>query len=305
VTETAATADTMLATAPQAASFIAPGTMIDHYRVDKQLGAGGMGVVYRARDTKLGRDVAIKLLRDAAPGTDTCSVLCALLRNEAQLMARLAHPNLVAVFDTGLHGSCVYVALELVEGDTLRDWCARGDRSSPERLAVLLEAGEGLIAAHGARVYHRDIKPENVLVSDGGRARVTDFGIARSTADINTDGAAVGCGCTTSAADLEAATAISGTPAYMAPEQLRGEPADARCDQFSFAVMCWEILYGALPFRGETPLARLAAITGQELDPPAAPTAVTDVLRRALRARPDVRYPSMRAFVDALRNAGT
>ncbi len=261
-----------------------------------------MGVVYRAHDTKLGRDVALKLLRQSDPGTDTCDVLCALLEREAQTMARLAHPNLVAVYDTGRHGTCVYVVLELVEGETLRAWCERSQPTWRDRLARLLEAGDGLVAAHSAHVYHRDIKPENVLIGRDGRARLTDFGISRSAADFApADGG--GCGCNTSAVDLAAATEISGTPAYMAPEQLRGEPADARCDQFAFAVTAWETLYGALPFHGTTPLDRLTAIMAEAIEAPAteAPFGVAEALRRALRPRADMRYPSARAMLDAIR----
>ena len=299
------TADTALAVSSAGTSSqLTPGARIDQFEIVAKLGEGGMGVVYRARDTKLGRDVALKLLRESTPGTDTCNVLCALLKREAQTMARLAHPNLVTVYDTGRHGStCVYVVLELIEGETLRTW--REGRSSSERLGRLLEAGEGLVAAHSAHVYHRDIKPENILVGRDGRARLTDFGISRSAADL-APAEGVGCGCDTSEAAIAEATAISGTPAYMSPQQLRGEPADARCDQFAFAVTAWETLYGVLPFRGVTPFERLTAILDEAIDAPPVtdvPPAVADALRRALRPNADLRYPSARAMLSAVRVA--
>lgn len=303
MTDSAALSDTVLASSDVSSEPpLAVGTTVDHYRIEARLGMGGMGVVYRAHDMSLGRDVALKLVRDPTPGTETCAVLCTLLANEARTMARLAHPNLVSVFGTGLHAGRVYVALELVEGETLREWCVREQPHWRERIRVLLEVAAGLVAAHGAGVFHRDVKPENVLVGRDGRVRLTDFGIARSAFDITAEGAAIGCGRALSAEDLAAATAFSGTLAYMSPQQLRGEAADARCDQFSYAVTCWEMLLGALPFRGHSPAERLGAILREGLEHPTAhdvPGAILIVLSRALRPGAEDRDPSMGALVEA------
>jgi len=275
-------------------SRLAAGDLVDRYQVVDYLGSGAMGVVYRARDRRLGREVALKLLRGPAPGTDACGLMCSLLVREAQAMASVSHRNLVAVHDVGEFRGCVFVAMEYVDGVTLRRWAADAPRRWQDRLGVLLQAGEGLVGAHGAQVIHRDFKPDNVLVTAAGRAVVTDFGLARGPADL--DDPALGCGCGDGEAPALAADAVVGTPGYMSPEQHAGAAADARSDQYSFAVSTWEILYGARPFGGGSLAEIHAAILAQEATVPAGsdvPAAVADLLRRAMRVSPSTRYPSL------------
>ncbi len=272
------------------AAELAPGAAVDHYRIERRLGAGGMGVVYLAEDTRLGRPVALKLLRTHAPvGSELCRDLCARLMREARAMAQLSHPNLMTVHDVGTTGGRVYVAMEYVDGWTLRAWSESQARGFAERLAVLLAAGRGLAAAHSSGVIHRDFKPDNVLVSRSGRVLVADFGLARSPGD-----PADSC-------------AVVGTPLYMAPELHRGEPATARSDQFAFAATAWEILHGRHPFPGRSAgeLARAIA-DGDLVEPPATtevPARVSAILRRDLRPDPRERHESLAALLDELEKA--
>ncbi len=220
------------------------GPAIGRFLVGGVLGQGGMGVVMRARDPELGRDVAIKLLQPGQRG------LAGLrLGREAQAMAKLSHPNVVNVYDVGEHDGAMYIAMELVEGSTLRAWRQAATRTWREVLAMYVAAGRGLAAAHAAGLVHRDFKPDNVLVGADGRPRVTDFGLVAA------DGRAVESGDTRGAAldaNLTVQGSVLGTPAYMAPEQWRGETVDPRTDQFAFCVALWEALHGERPFEGET-----------------------------------------------------
>jgi serine/threonine protein kinase len=187
---------------------------IGRYSVVGELGRGGMGVVLLARDPALDRDVAIKLLRASAERQ-------AELLVEAQTMARLSHPNVLAVYDAGTVDGRTFVAMERVRGGTLRQWLARRARHPGEILDAFDQAGEGLAAAHRAGLVHRDVKPDNMLVGDDGRVRVSDFGLALS-ADIAEPG---------NKASSSPGSSVAGTPAYMAPEQIEGAPTDARADQ--------------------------------------------------------------------------
>ena len=201
---------------------LAPGRNIGRYAVLSTLGEGGMGVVYAAYDPELDRKVAVKVLRERLG--DAAELGARLLR-EAQAMARLSHPNVVSVHDVGRFEDKVFVAMEFIDGRTLGDWVKEKPRSWREVLAVFLQAGKGLAAAHSAGLVHRDFKPGNVLVGKNGSVKVTDFGLAF------TPGARAASG-----------IAMGGTPAYMAPEQLQGETPDARADQYSFCVALYEAL---------------------------------------------------------------
>ncbi len=299
------TEDTVVGTAGASeppGSRLRPGDVIGRYAVTELLGSGGMAEVYRARDVRLGRDVALKVVRAVKTDGAACGSLCSLLMKEAQTMARLSHPGLVGIHDVGEHDGCVFIAMELVLGVTLRAW-ARGVPEWRERFRVLLLAGRALEAAHSARVVHRDVKPDNVLVERGGRVLVSDFGLARNLADLDDAGYACGCaGGATVRVLLDGK--VIGTPHYMAPEQLEGRAADARTDQFGFAVTCWEILYGALPFRGDDFDAIRQAILAQRIEPVPAdsevPAAVADALRRGMRTSASARYPNLATFVDRL-----
>ncbi len=278
------------------------GTQLGRYVVLDELGRGGLGIVVRAFDPELERQVAIKLVRIEL-ASDRTRARERLMR-EAQAVAQLAHPNVVAVHDVGTVGDEVFVAMELVEGKPLSQWLA-GDVSEGEVLDVFEQAAAGLIAAHDTGLIHRDFKPDNVLVGADGRVRVVDFGLARAleATDVEvTDGAQRASGPSVS---LTHTGAVMGTPAYMAPEQHRGESVDARADQWAFCASLHEALAGARPFHGET----YAELAGNVLAGNRAP-GPTEVSRRlglvvdrGLRLTPDERYPSMRALLDDLRVA--
>jgi tRNA A-37 threonylcarbamoyl transferase component Bud32/tetratricopeptide (TPR) repeat protein len=244
------------------------GTTLGRHVILEAIGAGAMGAVYAAYDPELERKVAIKLLR--ADGTDATQLRARLLR-EAQALARLQHPNVITVHDVGSVGDLVYLAMELVDGETLAAWLERRPRRD-EVLEKLRQAGEGLAAAHAAGLVHRDFKPDNVLVGNDGRVRVTDFGLARSEA-----------GATALGPSSPMVSAIAGTPAYMAPEVRAGEPATAQSDQYSFCVTLHEAVTGVRPpKRG------------------AAPAWLRRIVERGLAPSPEARFPSLRALLDAL-----
>jgi len=238
-----------------------------------------MGIIYRAFDPQLARAVAIKVVKHLPEDESQRERLV----REAQSLARLSHPNVCQVHDVGREGDEVWVAMELIDGVDLRQWSI-GRRPS-EIEAMLADAARGIAAAHAVGLVHRDVKPENVLVTRDGRAVVTDFGLAR-----HTDG---------SASTLSPAGAVSGTPAYLAPEQLTASPLDARVDQFAWAVMTWELLTGERPFPVE-PAARLVAIRAGVSQPRGLAPRLGEVVTRALAIAPRDRFESMDALVAAL-----
>ncbi|MEM6997188.1 MAG: serine/threonine-protein kinase, partial [Myxococcota bacterium] len=273
-----------------------PGSRIDHYVVDEAIGRGGMGVVLRARDTALDRDVAIKLLsrRSGAQASER-------LTREAQAMAKLQHPNVVTVHGVGRYQDRVYLAMELVGGGTLREWCQVADRRWEEVVAMFLQAGEGLAAAHRAGLVHRDFKPSNVMVGEDGRVLVTDFGIASlqpSSEGVPSDGEAPD-------PRLTQTGVVMGTPRFMAPEQFSGGEVDARADQFAFAVSLYKGLYRGFPYAGRTMQALQRSLTeGAPTPPPqdtAVPRATWRVLERGLRRDADERYPTLAELLAGLR----
>ncbi|HUS28219.1 MAG TPA: protein kinase [Kofleriaceae bacterium] len=276
---------------PAQPATLASGTKIDRYIIERPLGAGGMGVVYAARDPELDRRVAIKLLHAGAPAER--------LRREAQALAKLHHPNVVTVFDVGQHDGQSFVAMALVDGKNLRTW-QRDARPVRESLRVILEAGRGLVAAHDAGLMHRDFKPDNVFVSHHGNVLVGDFGLARSA-----DDAPDASGSDLSAADtgLTMTGALVGTPAYMAPEQARGEP-EVASDQFAFCVTAWELLYGERPFAGSNVDEVMDAIEhGRIVEPKddrGVPSRVRRALERGMAARPADRWPTIDALLTEL-----
>ena len=282
--------------APEAAPLLA-GDRIGRFELLELIGAGSMGAVWSARDTELGRVVALKTLR-AAHGDASVKRLF----REAQSMARLQHPNVVTVFDVVTRGEQVFLAMELVDGGTLRAWLAARPRKLEEVLRVFALAGRGLAAAHAAGLVHRDFKPDNVLVSDDGRVRVTDFGLARPSG-----GAPPSAGSPEPAPeslDLTRSGAVVGTPAYMAPEQMRGEPIDARADVFGFCAALYESVNGERPFSGATlDELRRRAESNQVSPPPRGrrvPAWLRRVLLRGLRAAPAERWSSMEELLAEL-----
>jgi eukaryotic-like serine/threonine-protein kinase len=290
---------------------LARGATIGRYTIIRRLGAGGMGIVYLAFDPELDRRVAVKLLQ-AAVAAGIGSEGPARLVREAQVMAKLSHPNVITVFDVGTFGSDVFVAMEYVRGVTLREWWTNGPRAAAEVIAICVQAGRGLAAAHREGILHRDFKPENILVDENGRARVLDFGLARSGdqptgAGFELDDTLVGRRSSLSLPETQHG-AVVGTPAYMAPEQIRSTPVDARSDQFAFCIVAFEALYGRRPFLGDTVAEVLKAIEGGRLlVPPGAghrlrpvPRAVLPVLARGLAFDPNDRWRSMDELLSEL-----
>ena len=266
----------------------------ERYEVKRLLGRGGMGAVYLARDRVLGRDVAVKL-HGVGSGGDR-------LHREAVAMAKLAHPNVVTVFEVASFEDRLYVAMEYVKGGTLGTWL-RTPRTWREVVEILVATGQGLAAAHAANLVHRDFKPENVLVGEDGRPRVSDFGIAHVTSRPSDPIISVSTTVDPSA-PMTMTGSVLGTPAYMAPEQLVGDPVDARADQFAFCVVAWEALFGERPFRGTSLATLAAAIALGKLDRPSkprVPQTVIDVLVRGLANAPADRYPDMPALLAELR----
>jgi serine/threonine protein kinase len=289
--------------------LLAPGVRVGRYVIQRLVGRGAMGTVYAANDPDLDRQVAVKLLRAGVLSDTARHRTRARLLREAQAMARLSHPEVITVYDVGAFGNELFVAMEYVEGETLRRWCVGQSRSCAEILAVYERAGRGLAAAHEAGLVHRDFKPDNVLVGRDGRVRVTDFGLARSVerhegSSLPSSGAVAGSEPIVLTTTLTRAGTLIGTPAYMAPEQLRGGAADARSDVFSFCVALYEALYEERPFEGSTVLVLQAAIEqGRVRAPPLltrVPMRTRTVLLRGLRAAPDERWESVRALLEAL-----
>jgi eukaryotic-like serine/threonine-protein kinase len=276
-----------------------PGDRVDRYAVFEPLGVGGMGVVYRAYDPRLDRKVAIKLLRRGLCDEKNRE----RMQREARMLAKLAHPNVVAVHDAGTWSDRFYIAMELVEGVTLREWVSEKPRSWRDIVDALIQAGEGLASAHAAGLVHRDFKPQNVLIGRDGRARVSDFGLAE-TSKQQTIGAYEG---TLDGISLTMTGAVLGTPGYMAPEQLAGRSVDASADQFSFCVTAYEALVGERPFPATTFIELRERInSGKPPEPPRTarvPRRVMRSLLRGLAIDPAQRHASMRALVDALRAA--
>jgi tetratricopeptide (TPR) repeat protein len=270
------------------------GDVVDRYIIRDVVGAGAMGVVYRAFDPKLSREVALKLLHPRhtdAPGVE--------LLEEARVLARLAHPNVVAIHDVGIHADQVFLAMDLGR-ETLRSRCKPSSEAQRrETLKLVLQAGEGLAAAHATGLVHRDVKPENILIGADGRALMTDFGLARADGPVST----VLDGGTLDEPSLTVTGMLVGTPAYMAPEQLNGGTADERSDQFSFCATLFEALSGERPFRAATlPELREALSSGRIRRDVARllPRWLRRVVLRGLRRDPEARWPSMRALLDEI-----
>jgi tetratricopeptide (TPR) repeat protein/predicted Ser/Thr protein kinase len=280
---------------------------IGGFVVLRKLGEGGMGVVYAAYDEELERKVAIKLLRTDFSGEQQSLGQARLLR-EAQAMAKLSHPNVVQIYAVGETSGAVFIAMEFVSGGNMREWLERAKRPWRAVLAAYLQAGQGLAAAHAASIVHRDFKPDNVLMGDDQRVRVVDFGLARpgdAAVELTVSSpSGVSASGTFPGIELTQQGAFIGTPAYMAPEQHRREPADAQSDQFSFCVALFEGLYGWRPFRGgdAVELAR-NVLNGERQDPPRdtpVPGWVLAVLVRGLSSEPSRRFPDMAALLAAL-----
>ncbi len=272
------------------------GRTLSHYRVEKRLGAGGMGEVFLARDLALGRMAAVKVLSSSL----TPEARARLFR-EAEASARLQHPAIATFFEAGEADGVAFLAMEFVAGETLRDRLRSGPLPFPQALSMTASLLEALVHAHAAGVIHRDIKPENVMVTGDNLGKLLDFGIAQLVA-----GPAEGEAATEVA--LTGPGAVIGTLGYMSPEQLRGQPLDERSDLFSLGAVLYEAIEGRPAFPGETAANRIAAILAAEVAPPTAsgvPPETRVVLARALERDPGRRYPSAAAFLTELRALGS
>jgi tetratricopeptide (TPR) repeat protein/tRNA A-37 threonylcarbamoyl transferase component Bud32 len=278
-------------------------------------GEGGMGVVYRVYDPRLRREVALKRLRPRnSAGGELDATSKARLLAEARAMASLSHPNVLPVYDVEVIDGDLCVTMEYVEGVTLRQWRRHNDPSWYHIVDELIEAGEGLAAAHRAGLVHRDFKPTNAMIGADGRVRVMDFGLATRRSDAESASVPALHSVTTATVDDPDESdpktedgVVMGTPAYMAPEQHDGLPADARSDQFAFCVSAFELLYGRRPYaaKGAKALAK-AKRHGRIRKPPArsgVPRSIHRILMRGLSVEPAMRWPSMDALLTSLRRA--
>lgn len=271
------------------------GATVGRYVIVDELGRGGMGVVYAAYDRTLDRKIALKVLRPM-PNLERSRER---LNDEARAMARLNHPNIVTVHDVGEHEGHLYLAMEFIEGLTLRQWVKRRAPSVPERIRVILSAGHALVAAHAAGIVHRDFKPDNVMIDAQGRVKVLDFGVAHAGSPTSSERPA-----TPGPADSHAPTGRrDGTLAYMAPEEHARTDSDERSDQFSYCVTAYEVIYGERPFAAQS-AAELAAeiLHGVPQAPPRgrAPARIWRLLERGLARRPEDRWPDLNELVTAL-----
>jgi tetratricopeptide (TPR) repeat protein/predicted Ser/Thr protein kinase len=283
------------------------GDTVGPYQLVERLGAGGMGVVWVARDPRLGRTVAVKLLHEQRRrrGAEQARER---LRREALALARLSHPNVVSIYDVGVHGTRVFLTMEHVEGRTLDAWAAEAP-SLPRVLEVFEQVAAGLAAVHAAGFVHRDLKPANVMIDRDGRVLVMDFGLARihdpesvsdhealSSSRWNVEAVPFSI-------ELTGDGVVMGTPAYMAPEQHLGAEADARADQFAFCATLYEVLLGQRPFRGRSVEELAKQKLAEQLDFEGCmrlPRAVRALLRRGLAPEPSRRFANMEALRDAL-----
>jgi predicted Ser/Thr protein kinase len=290
--------------APGNAPTLPSGAMLGRYRIERVIGAGGMGVVYRAFDPKLGRAIALKVVRTV---DGSASDAHTRLIREARAMAKISHPNVIAVHDTGDVDDEVFIAMELVVGSNLADWEKARPHPWRDLVGVYLQAARGLAAAHSVGLVHRDFKPHNVLVGDDERVRVLDFGIARSLDETDAPRTSRAAISRASQMAITETGAILGSPLYMSPEQHAGERADARSDQFSFCVALYHALYGVLPFPGTTYFELRHAVTTSEAAPPPRsspiPPTIGHALLRGLSRERGARFSSMDELITLLADA--
>lgn len=272
-------------------SLLEPGTVVGAYRIDRILGRGGMGVVYLAYDTRLHRPVALKSLPPQLFRDDR---MHARLRQEARAAAALAHPGIATVYALEQIGGQLFIASEYLEGRTLREEMTAGRIEPARAIAMATEIATALTAAHDRGIVHRDLKPENIVLTANGRVKVVDFGLAQF--DVAAEDLA-------SVTRLTDPGTMAGTPPYMAPEQLLGQPTSARTDQFAFGVLLYELLTGRHPF-GSGPLpTTIAKVLAAELEPAGIDESLWAVITRATQKNPEDRYAATKDLVAALGQA--
>ena len=291
-------AQSLLDAAPDAASFlnssplssaITPGAKLGHFEILGSLGRGGMGEVYRARDSRLKREVAIKVL-PVSFVRDPDRI--ARFEREARAASALNHPNIVSVYDIGQENSTYWIVSELVDGETLRPTIDHGPLRARKAIEIAVQIAEGLAAAHAAGIVHRDLKPSNIMFTRAGRVKILDFGLAKQQ-HLATD---------SSTRELTTEGMVLGTAGYMSPEQVRGEDVDHRSDIFSFGVILHEMLAGKQAFSGSSSIEVMNAILKDDPPelPPSAPPALVRIAGRCLEKAPDRRFQSAADLAFAL-----
>jgi len=273
---------------------LSAGTRLGPYEIVTAIGAGGMGEVYRARDSRLNREVAIKVLPD-----DVAADPRALTRfeSEARAVAALSHPNILALHDVGKEGSVSFVVTELLEGETLRESLREGPLPPRKAIDLGAQVADGLAAAHVKGIVHRDLKPENLFVTREGRVKILDFGLARHLAIPSSVD-------TRSPTEARATTPgeVLGTVGYLSPEQVRGQPADHRSDVFSFGCVLYEMLSGKQAFKRETAAEAMTAVLREEPPTLAVAPELSSLVNRCLEKKPDMRFQSAQDLAFAVRS---
>jgi len=274
---------------------LAPGSQLGPYQVERLIAKGGMGEVYRARDTRLDRKVALKVL---SPGSTTDSERLARFAREARTGALLNHPNIVSVYDVGSHDGMPFVVSELLHGETLRERMNHGALAARVAVKYALQIARGVVAAHQQGVVHRDLKPENLFITEEGRVKILDFGLAKYRTEA----------LEALHQDPSVSTqpgVLMGTVGYMSPEQVRGLSIDHRSDIFSFGIILYEMISGAAPFKGDSTVEKLNAILKD--DPPSLrhgdgkiSPELDRVIRHCLEKDPVMRFQSARDLAFAL-----
>lgn len=275
------------------------GTRLGPYEILSIVGKGGMGIVYRAKDTRLGRDVAIKVIGEQFSANRD---LVNRFEKEVRSTSALNHPNIVSVFDVGSLDGHLFVVTELLQGQTLREALDRGPLPVRKLIAVAQKIASGIAAAHAQGIVHRDLKPENIYLTNDGNVKILDFGVAKLDS-----AAAAGDGATVT---MTQPGATVGTPAYMSPEQVRGEPVDVRSDIFSFGLVLYEMCTARRPFEADTPAEQMTAILREEPPPIVGlnsdiPQGLEDVVRRCLEKKREDRFQSARDLTFVLETMST
>ena len=278
------------------------GQTLGHYRIGGKIGAGGMGEVYRARDERLDRDVAIKMLHEELAKD---SARLARFEREARAVAKLEHPNILAIYDFGTEGGITYAVTELLEGETLRQRIPPGGIGWQRAIEIGAAVAEGLAAAHVKGVVHRDLKPENLFITMDGRVKILDFGLAAIRDQVSSEAET---GTLTPAGTTPGS--VMGTVGYMAPEQVKGQAADARSDIFALGCVLYETLSGQRAFARDSAIETMAAILKEESPPlsgsgVAVPVELERTIRRCLEKRPEARFQSASDLAYSLRSLST